>query len=144
MPHPCPTRRSSGLFDARSSVRAAQPGVLREQANQVQQTTRGYRSQLAASSEQARLIGEELESLRGVAEKGFVSKSRIRALERARADLHGQAGQFSHSIARSGAEAGENRMKELEEETAYRERAESELRDVALSLNEELTKYRDA
>src|SRR3546814_16443010 len=82
MPHPCPTRRSSGLFDARSSVRAAQPGVLCEQANQVQQTTRGYRSQLAASSEQARLIGEELESLRGVAEKGFVSKSRIRALDR--------------------------------------------------------------
>ncbi|BAI96600.1 MULTISPECIES: HlyD family type I secretion periplasmic adaptor subunit [Sphingobium] len=131
-------------FDARSSVLAAQTGVLREQANQVQQTTRGYRSQLAASSEQARLIGEELESLRGVAEKGFVSKSRIRALERARADLHGQEGQFSASIARSGAEAGENRLKALEAEKAYRERAASELRDVEFSLNEVLPKYRAA
>src|SRR3546814_313619 len=131
-------------FDARSSVLAAQTGVLREQANQVQQTTRGYRSQLAASSEQARLIGEELESLRGVAEKGFVSKSRIRALERARADLHGQAGQFSASIARSWAEWGENRLKAREAEKAYRERAASELRDVEFSLNEVLPKYRAA
>src|SRR3546814_10012216 len=60
----------------------------------------------------------------------------IWALERARADLHGQAGQFSASIARSGAEAGENRLKALEAEKAYRERAASELRDVEFSLNE--------
>ncbi|MCB4859669.1 HlyD family type I secretion periplasmic adaptor subunit [Sphingobium sp. PNB] len=131
-------------FNARSSVLAAQTGVLREQASQVQQTARGYRSQLTASSEQARLIGEELESLRGVAEKGFVSQSRIRALERARADLQGQEGQFSASIARSGAEAGENRLKALEAEKAYKERASSELRDVEFSLNEVLPKYRAA
>lgn len=131
-------------FNARSSVLMAQTGVLREQANQVQQTTRGYRSQLAASSEQARLIGEELDSLQEVAEKGFVSKSRIRALERARADLQGQEGQFSASIARSGAEAGENRLKALEAEKAYKERAASELRDVEFSLNEVLPKYRAA
>lgn len=131
-------------FDARNSVLAAQTGVLRQQASQVQQTARGYRSQLAASSEQARLIGEELESLRGVAEKGFVSQSRIRALERARADLQGQEGQFSASIARSGAEAGENRLKALEAEKAYKERASSELRDVEFSLNEVLPKYRAA
>ncbi|WP_313806482.1 HlyD family type I secretion periplasmic adaptor subunit [Sphingobium sp.] len=131
-------------FNARSSVLAAQTGVLHEQANQVQQTARGYRSQLAASSEQARLIGEELDSLRDVAEKGFVSKSRIRALERARADLQGQEGQFSASIARSGAESGENRLKALEAEKAYKERAASELRDVEFSLNEILPKYRAA
>jgi len=131
-------------FNARSSVLTAQTGVLHEQASQVQQTARGYRSQLAASSEQARLIGEELESLRDVAEKGYVSKSRIRALERARADLQGQEGQFSASIARSGAEAGENRLKALEAEKAYKERAASELRDVEFSLNEVLPKYRAA
>ncbi|KEQ53502.1 HlyD family type I secretion periplasmic adaptor subunit [Sphingobium chlorophenolicum] len=131
-------------FNARSSVLAAQTGVLRQQADQVRQTERGYRSQLAASSEQARLIGEELNSLRDVAEKGFVSKSRIRALERARADLQGQEGQFSASIARSGAEAGENRLKALEAEKAYKERAASELRDVEFSLNEVLPKYRAA
>ncbi|AMK23641.1 MULTISPECIES: HlyD family type I secretion periplasmic adaptor subunit [unclassified Sphingobium] len=131
-------------FNARSSVLTAQTGVLREQASQVQQTARGYHSQLAASTEQARLIGEELESLRDVAEKGFVSKSRIRALERARADLQGQEGQFSASIARSGAEAGENRLKALEAEKAYKERAASELRDVEFSLNEVLPKYRAA
>ncbi|PJG49550.1 secretion protein HylD [Sphingobium sp. LB126] len=131
-------------FNSRSSVLTAQTGVLREQASQVQETARGYRSQLAASSEQARLIGEELDSLQDVAEKGFVSKSRIRALERARADLQGQEGQYSASIARSGAEAGENRLKALEAEKAYKERAASELRDVEFSLNEVAPKYRAA
>ncbi|WP_150291403.1 HlyD family type I secretion periplasmic adaptor subunit [Sphingobium estronivorans] len=131
-------------FNARSSVLTAQTGVLREQAGQVQETARGYRSQLAASAEQARLIGEELDSLRDVAEKGFVSKSRIRALERARADLQGQEGQFSANIARSGAEAGETRLKALEAEKAYKERAASELRDVEFSLNEVAPKYRAA
>ena len=131
-------------FDSRASVLTAQTGVLHEQAGQVQETARGYRSQLAASAEQARLIGEELDSLRDVAEKGFVSKSRIRALERARADLHGQEGQYSASIARSGAEAGENRLKALEAEKAYRERAASELRDVEFSLNEIAPKFRAA
>ena len=131
-------------FDSRASVLTAQTGVLREQAGQVQETARGYRSQLAASTEQARLIGEELDSLRDVADKGFVSKSRIRALERALADLQGQEGQYSASIARSGAEAGENRLKALEAEKAYRERAASELRDVEFSLNEIAPKYRAA
>ena len=98
-------------FVSRASVLTAQTGVLREQAGQVQETARGYRSQLAASAEQARLIGEELDSLRDVADKGFVSKSRIRALERARADLQGQEGQYSASIARSGAEASRTRTR---------------------------------
>ncbi|ANI76564.1 Leukotoxin secretion protein [Sphingobium sp. EP60837] len=131
-------------FQARAAVLSAQTGALREQANQVRQTSRGYRSQLDASAEQARLINDELESLRGVAEKGFVSKSRIRALERARADLMGQSGQYSASIARSAAEGGENRLKSLEAVKAYKERAASELRDVEFSLNEIFPKYRAA
>jgi HlyD family secretion protein len=131
-------------FHARAAVLAAQTGALREQAAQVQQTTRGYRSQLDASAEQARLIEDELDSLRDVAEKGFVSKSRIRALERARADLLGQKGQYSASIARTAAEAGENRLKALEAVKAYKERAASELRDVEFSLNEIQPKYRVA
>lgn len=131
-------------FQARAAVLAAQTGALREQATQVRETTRGYRSQRDASAEQAQLINDELESLRGVAEKGFVSKSRIRALERARADLLGQKGQYSANIARSAAEAGENRLKSLEAIKAYKERAASELRDVEFSLNEILPKYRAA
>ena len=42
------------------------------------------------------------------------------------------------------AEAGENRLKALEAEKAYRERAASELRDVEFSLSEIAPKYRAA
>ena len=131
-------------FNARAAVLAAQTGTLHEEAAQVQETKRGFHAQLDASAEQARLITEELDSLRDVAEKGYVSKSRMRALERARADLLGQKGQYSASIARSTAEASENRLKALEATKAYKERAASELRDVEFSLNEILPKYRAA
>ena len=131
-------------FDSRSAVLRAQTGVLNEQAAQVRESARGYRSQKDASARQVELISEELDALKDVAAKGYVSKSRIRALERARSDLQGQEGQYSASVARASAEAGENRLKTLEAIKSYRERAASELRDVEFSLNEMLPKYRAA
>jgi HlyD family secretion protein len=58
---------------------------------------------VVAVDDQLRLIEEELVSLRGVAEKGFVSKTRVRALERQKAELQGQRGQFAATVAQTGA-----------------------------------------
>jgi HlyD family secretion protein len=74
--------------------------------------------------------------MREAAEKGFVSKNRIRALERAKADLEGQRGQYSATIAQSRGQASESRLQSLEAQSNYLERVASELRDVENSLNE--------
>ena len=131
-------------YRARTSVLSAQTGVLRQQTMQVNEGAQGYRRQMMASAEQERLISEELDGLKEVAEKGFVSKSRLRALERARADLIGEREQYSANVAQSFAAAGENRLKQLEAEKSYKERSATELRDVEFALSELLPKYHAA
>ncbi len=137
-------RVQSNEFAARRSLLFAQSQVLGQQSAQANESAAGYRSKMASSAEQERLIQEELDSLRSVAEKGFVSQSRIRALERARADLQGQRGQFQASVAEARTSAGSGRLRQIEAEKTYRERASSELREVEFALGELLPKYRAA
>ncbi|MDT9600382.1 HlyD family type I secretion periplasmic adaptor subunit [Sphingosinicella rhizophila] len=121
---------------ARASLLSTQRNVLGQQGMQVGQQGQGYRRQLASINEQERLIGEELESLRTVAEKGFVSKNRIRALERARADLVGQRGRLEAAISESAASMGESRLRVVETSQGQQDRIATELRDVEYSLGD--------
>lgn len=131
-------------FQAGRQLLATQTQVLGQQVRQSQESASGYRSMMQSSAEQERLIDEELEALRPVAEKGFVSTSRIRAMERAKAELQGKRSGFEANAAEARAAAGANRLRGLEAERAYRERASSELRSVQASLSELLPKYRAA
>jgi HlyD family secretion protein len=134
-------RVQSNEFRARRSLLVAQSSVLGQQSAQANESAVGYSSQMTSSAEQERLIEEELESLRTVAAKGFVSQSRIRALERAKADLQGQRGHYQASVAEARSQAGGGRLRQIEAEKTYRERASSELREVEFSLGELTPKY---
>jgi HlyD family secretion protein len=131
-------------FGARRTLLAAQSQVLAQQAAQARQTAGGYGSQVRSSAEQGRLIDEELESVKPIAETGFVSKSRIRALERAKAELAGRRDQARADAGEAQLAAGTNRLRELEADKTYRERASSELKDVVFAIDELAPKYRAA
>lgn len=131
-------------FAARRTLLGAQSQVLAQQAAQALETARGYGSQVQSSAEQERLIDEELKSLMPVAEKGFVSKSRLRQLERAKAALAGEKGQARAGAGEAELSAGTTRLRRLEGERTYRERASSELKDVAFAIDELEPKYRAA
>ncbi len=90
--------------------------------------------------EQVRLYEEELEALKPVAARGFVSQTRLRQLERARAEMVGQNGQFSASIAQASGATQENRLRIVEIEQTYRERTTADLRDNEMSLGDVLPK----
>lgn len=137
-------RVQSNEFRARRSLLSAQSQVLGQQSAQANESAIGYRSKMVSSAEQQRLIQEEIDALRTVAEKGFVSQSRMRALERAKADLQGQRGQFQASVAEARASAGSGRLRQIEAEKTYRERASAELRAVEFALGELMPKYRAA
>ena len=124
----------------RLAVVQAQRGALAERRSGAGHLGRGYGEQVIALDQQIRSINQELESLRGVAAEGFVSQSRIRALERARSELLGQRGQYSATVAQSRDQAGESRLQSLEAQSNYLERSASELRDVEAALNEVLPK----
>jgi HlyD family secretion protein len=137
-------RLQQAQLQARRSVLSAQKGVLGQRSAQSMQQGEGYRRQEGSSGEQLRLINEEIEALRPLAEKGFVSKTRLRAAERAKAELEGQRGQYVATIAQSGAAMGETRLQILEAEKTYQERTTSELREVEVTLNDLLPKLNAA
>lgn len=131
-------------MQTRRAVISAQRGALGERVGQAGSQGQGYARQLAAINEQLRLIEDELAGMRQAADKGFVSKNRIRALERARADLQGQRGQYAATIAQSQGQASESRLQSLEAQSNYMERIASELREVEASLNDVLPKLNAA
>jgi HlyD family secretion protein len=124
----------------RAAVVSAQRGALAQRGSGAGNMGRGYSEQVSALNQQIRSIDQELASLRGVAAEGFVSQSRIRALERARAELLGQRGQYSATVAQSRDQAGESRLQSLEAQSDYLARTATELRDVEAALNEAVPK----
>ena len=134
----------AGQMRTRRAVLSAQRGALGERVGQAGSAGQGYSKQLASINEQIKLIDEELNGMRSAAEKGFVSMNRIRALERAKADLEGQRGQYTATIAQSQGQASEGRLQSLEAQSNYMERVASELREVEASLNDVLPKLNAA
>ena len=130
-----------GQLRTRAAVLSAQRGVIGQRTSQASSQGSGYSRQVVAVDEQLRLIEEELTALRGVAEKGFVSKTRVRALERQKAELEGQRGQFAATVAQTGSQQGETRLQILETQNAYYERIATELRDVENALADARPKW---
>jgi HlyD family secretion protein len=129
-------RLQQGQLRTRLAVQSAQRGVLGQRTSQASSSGQGYSRQVQSVNEQLRLINEELASLRTVADQGFVSKNRIRALERTRAELEGQRGQYAATVAQSGSQAGESRLQALEAQSTYQERIATELREVETALGD--------
>lgn len=125
---------------ARSGSTSAQQSVLGQRAQQLVQQQGGYVKQREALIEQQRLIGEELEGLKKVAEKGFASINRVRALERAQADLKGQEAQMTAQYAQAGEGIGETRMQSLSVTRTRLEQVEADLKETQSKLSETLPK----
>lgn len=125
---------------ARSASISAQKSVLGERASQLVQQQGGYSQQRAALVEQQRLIAEELDGLRSVAAKGFASINRVRALERAQADLKGQEAAMAAEYGRAREGIGETRMQAVSVSQTRFEEIESDLKDTQAKISEVLPK----
>ena len=125
---------------ARSGSTSAQQSVLGQRAQQLVQQQGGYVKQRQALVEQQRLIQEELVGLKKIAEKGFASINRVRALERAQADLKGQEAQMTAQFAQAGEGIGETRMQSLSVTRSRLEQIEADLKETQSKLSETLPK----
>ncbi|MEG3146489.1 HlyD family type I secretion periplasmic adaptor subunit [Sphingomonas sp. RT2P30] len=126
---------------ARAAVLSAQRSALGQRVLQAGEQGRGYGEQAISAREQLRLIDEQIAALKPVADKGFVSQTRMRELERLRAEIEGQRGQYSASVAQTRGAARESEIQVLEAERTFRERTASDLREVENSLGEILPKW---
>ena len=125
---------------ARAGAISAQQSVLGQRAQQMVQQQGGYVKQRQALIEQQRLIAEELAGLRSIAEKGFASMNRVRALERAQADLKGQEGQMAAQYAQAGEGIGETKMQSLSVSRDRLQQIEADLKDTQSKISEVLPK----
>jgi HlyD family secretion protein len=123
---------------ARSGSVSAQQSVLGQRSRQLAEEQTGYSRQIMALREQQRLLVDELNGLREIAQKGFASMNRVRALERALADLKGREAAMTAEIARSGEGQGETRMQALSIRRSTLQDVATELRDTQTRLSEVL------
>ena len=95
------------LFRARSRAVTGEASQLRERKLQTQEQIRGMNDLKSARQEQLRLIDSELSGLRELLAKGYVSQSRVMAVEREQARLHGDIASQNAEIARLNSAIGE-------------------------------------
>ena len=115
------------LFEARRNSARTQRNVLRQRMAQHSEQINGFSYQMQSNKIQQQLIADELDGLRSLLPKGFVSINRVRSMERAAAELDGSHGAFRADIARSSEAIGEAQMqivgidKQMLEEVAARQ-----------------------
>jgi len=135
------------LFESKKAVLAGREEQMNQRIDQLEEEIAGVSAQAASTTEQSRLIGEELESLRPLLEEGFVALTRVRGLEREQARLLGDGGEREAEAARAQASIGETRLAiiELTDEarsTTLQElgEAESRIAELGERRNEAQTK----
>ena len=123
-------------YSARLSGRSTEQGVLGQRVQQLMQQKEGLARQIEANIEQRRLILEELEGIRSLAEKGYAPLTRVRALERETARLDGELGSLRAQSARTDEQIGETRLQSSGVTTKLNEDVAEQLRLVEVQLNE--------
>lgn len=133
-------RQQQHELDTRASVLTAQKGALGQRVSEVAARGQGYQQQASSAKEQIRLLDQELTALAPVAAKGFVSQSRMRDLQRQRAELIGQQGQAAANLDETRQSARENSINMLEAQNSFQQQVAADLRDVETRLSDVLPK----
>jgi membrane fusion protein, type I secretion system len=87
------------LFKARAGARQSQKDLLQSQAGQLAQQITGFESQLDAKAKQLDLIHGELSGVQDLYDKHLVPLQRLTTLQREAAQIDGERGQLTSSIA---------------------------------------------
>jgi HlyD family secretion protein len=119
-PSPDDTRQAAASLAAtsrqlaiRKSALSTQRGVIAQRKAQLRQQIVGLERQIAANVLQQKLIKQELEGVRALAEKGYAPQSRVRELERGAASLEGAYGEYQALVARAREAIGENELQSI-------------------------------
>lgn len=126
---------------ARAAELSAQSGALGQRTGQAGAQREGYVAQMASTDEQIRLLDDQIAVYKPVADKGFISQTRMRELDRARAALVGQRDQYR---ALGTASVGAGRQSQLEQVATtqgFREKVGQELRETDTQIGQVVPKF---
>lgn len=121
---------------ARRAALSSRRGVLNQRVGQLSQQIEGTNRQAAANREQQALIEEELKGVKELAARGYAPQTRVRALERAAADLRGTSGAYGSQAAQAREAIGQTRMEIITLERGMTEEVIEQLRQTEVQLGE--------
>ncbi len=124
------------IFKARRDAVNGQLAILDQRVKQLEEQSKGLQAQVSANTQQITLIDSELEGLQQLFEKGYASKTRLLELQRRRAELDGDRGNYVSEIARNKVASGEARLQAIQVRKQFEE-------DVAKGLAEAQAKVFD-
>lgn len=125
------------VFETRLNSLSGQKSILQQRVGQYEEQIAGLRAQVTAKGTQARLINEERKDLSSLLEHGYVTKTRVLALEREAARLEGERAEDMAAIARSEQGIGETKLQIFQLEKNRQEEIARELRDVQAKITEQ-------
>jgi HlyD family type I secretion membrane fusion protein len=126
----------SNLFKARSAVVNGQKDILRQQIGQYQQEIKGYQAIEQSKQVQLSLVKTELSDLSGLLQQGYVTKSRVLALQRQEGQLEGERGQAIAEMARAQQGIGESNRQILQIDNQRQEDVSKDLHSLEGELND--------
>ncbi len=135
---------------ARRESLLTQQSVLNQRVSQLNQQISGFGRQIEANERQQELIGEELEGMRSLADRGYAPENRVRAIERSAAGLEGERGAYQANVARTRDQIGETRtqivslqrqqMEEVAQQLSETERLLGEVQPKLIAAREQLSR----
>ncbi|QDC11420.1 HlyD family type I secretion periplasmic adaptor subunit [Oceanicola sp. D3] len=126
----------SRLFAARNDSMSREAEQLARRKGQIDNQVEGIDAQSASLARQLELIETELETQRGLFERGLVSYDKVLTLEREQARLAGEIGRLTAQRAEAEGKITEIEIEILKLGTARREEAITQLRDVTAQEGE--------
>jgi HlyD family secretion protein len=118
------------LFESRRNTRAGQRSQLRERVTQSNEEIRGLSAQQAAKEREVNFIADELVGVTELYSKQLVSISRIMTLQRDKARLEGERGQYIAEIARARGKISETELQILQIDQDFRTELLKDLRET--------------
>jgi HlyD family secretion protein len=118
------------LFESRRNTRAGQRSQLRERITQSNEEIRGLSAQQDAKEREVKFIADELVGVTELYGKQLVSISRIMTLQRDKARLEGERGQYIAEIARARGKISETELQILQVDQDFRTELLKDLRET--------------
>lgn len=123
------------LFDLRRQERDGVRALLSDRIEQYQQQVASYQAQIASVDEQLKLVEPELEGLRALYAKQYVTISRMNATERLASQLRGSRAALIANVAEARARISETREQMLNVDKTRRSEAADDLSRVLTDIS---------
>ncbi len=140
-------RRETQLFNTRREAYDSQLALIKSQIRDIRSEVLAREQQIKADRAAVRFSRDELESNRKLQKEGFISQTRILALERSLADVEARLGEHLAELAAARARASDLELKAENLRTTLMQEAANELRNTTgqlLDLRERLRPLQDA